>query len=85
VERRAERRGDGAVHDLRCNRLCSIGDNFWIETGTGQRVHKVDGKAMRLGQTRIFQDADRRGLSKVQQRIARSTTVAVDTVASDGR
>jgi hypothetical protein len=40
---------------------------------------------MRLGQTLIYQDADRRELSKVQQRIARSTMVAVDMVASDGR
>lgn len=37
-ERREERRGDGAVHYRMRQRLFSIGDDFWIETDTGQRA-----------------------------------------------
>ena len=28
-------------------KMFSIGDDFWIETGDGQRAFKVDGKALR--------------------------------------
>ena len=27
-------------------KMMSIGDDFWIENGAGQRVFKVDGKAL---------------------------------------
>jgi uncharacterized protein YxjI len=71
AERREERRGGGAVHYRMRQRLMSIGDDFWIETDTGQRVYKVDGKALRLRKTLVFEDPDGRELAKIQERVAR--------------
>jgi uncharacterized protein YxjI len=70
-ERREERRGSGAVHFLMRQRLMSIGDDFWIETDTGQRAYKVDGKALRLRKTLVFEDPDGRELARIQERVAR--------------
>jgi uncharacterized protein YxjI len=76
AERREERRdnrrgGDRPVHYQIRQRLVSIGDDFWIETDTGQRAYKVDGKALRLRKTLIFEDPDGRELAKIQERVAR--------------
>ena len=35
-------------------KLVSIGDDYWIENDQGERVFKVDGKALRGRQTLIF-------------------------------
>ena len=37
--------------------MLSIGDDFWIENGAGQRVFKVDGKVLRIRKTLHLQDA----------------------------
>lgn len=50
-------------------RLASIGDDYWIEDEAGQRVYKVDGKAMRLRRTLIFEDARGGELFKIQERM----------------
>ena len=71
AERREERRGSGAVHYQMRQRLMSIGDDYWIETDTGQRAYKVDGKALRLRKTLVFQDPDGRELAKIKERVAR--------------
>jgi uncharacterized protein YxjI len=72
AERREERRGgDERVHYRMRQRLVSIGDDFWVETGGGQRAYKVDGKALRLRKTLIFEDPDGRQLAKIQERVAR--------------
>ena len=52
-------------------KLVSIGDDFWIETDRGQRAFKVDGKALRVRQTLIFEDPHGQELCKIQERIAR--------------
>jgi uncharacterized protein YxjI len=70
-ERREERRGSDAVHYQMRQRLMSIGDDFWIETDTGQRVYKVDGKALRLRKTLVFEAPDGRELARIQERVAR--------------
>jgi uncharacterized protein YxjI len=70
-ERRQERRGSDAVHYQMRQRLMSIGDDFWIETDTGQRVYKVDGKALRLRKTLVFEAPDGRELARIQERVAR--------------
>jgi uncharacterized protein YxjI len=71
-ERREERRGgDQRVHYRMRQRLVSIGDDYWIETDRGQRAYKVDGKALRLRKTLIFEDPDGRELAKIQERVAR--------------
>jgi uncharacterized protein YxjI len=76
AERREERReghgdGDQRVHYQMRQRLVSIGDDYWIETDTGERAYKVDGKALRLRETLIFEDAHGHKLAKIQERVAR--------------
>jgi LURP-one-related len=75
-EERRERRGDGdqRVHYQMLQRLVSIGDDYWIETDTGQRAYKVDGKALRLRKTLIFEDPDGHKLAKIQERSPGSRT-----------
>ena len=52
-------------------KLASIGDDFFIQNDRGQRVIKVDGKALRVRDTLIFRDMNGTELCKIQQRIAR--------------
>jgi uncharacterized protein YxjI len=50
-------------------KLLSIGDDFWIENQKGDRVFKVDGKALRLRKTLIFEDMQGNTLAKIQERL----------------
>jgi uncharacterized protein YxjI len=50
-------------------RMFSIGDDFWIENGAGQRVFTVDGKALRIRKTLELQDASGRVLFKIQEKL----------------
>ena len=34
-----------------CEKMFSIGDDYWIETDSGERAFKVDGKALRIRDT----------------------------------
>ena len=71
-DRREERRGGtGAMHYRMRQKLVSIGDDYWIENDQGERVFKVDGKALRVRQTLIFEDSHGRELLKIQERVAR--------------
>jgi uncharacterized protein YxjI len=52
-------RGDSApanVFQMRQS-MVSIGDDYWIENGAGQRAYKVDGKAFRIRKTLVIEDA----------------------------
>lgn len=62
--------GDGHRYQMR-QRMLSIGDDYWIENERGERVFKVDGKALRVRQTLIFEDAQGRELCKIQERMLR--------------
>ena len=73
-ERREERQedrpggplGGGGMNRYQMRqRLVAIGDDFWIEDERGARVFKVDGKALRVRQTLIFEDAHGRELCGV--------------------
>jgi uncharacterized protein YxjI len=52
-------------------KLASFGDDFFIQNDQGQRVFKVDGKALRLRDTLVFRDQRGNEVCKIQQRIAR--------------
>lgn len=52
-------------------RMFAIGQDFWIENDRGQKIFKVDGKAIRVRGTLIFEDANGRQLYRIQERIAR--------------
>jgi uncharacterized protein YxjI len=78
-ERREERQDDrqlgrpgggGNRYQMR-QKMVAIGDDFWIENDRGQKVFKVDGKALRVRQTLIFEDAHGNELCKIQERMMR--------------
>ena len=52
-------------------KLVAIGDDFWIENDRGERVYKVDGKALRLRKTLVFEDPAGKELCKIQERMLR--------------
>jgi len=74
-ERREERetfgRGGSATRYQMRQKMVAIGDDFWIENEQGQRVYKVDGKALRIRQTLVFEDAHGTELAKIQERMLR--------------
>jgi uncharacterized protein YxjI len=72
-EERRERRGGGGdkSHYQMREKLMSIGDDFWIENDCGEKVFKVDGKALRVLQTLIFEDRSGNSLAKIQERMLR--------------
>ena len=56
-DRQLGRPGGGGNHYQMRQKMVAIGDDFWIENDSGQKVYKVDGKALRLRQTLVFEDA----------------------------
>ncbi len=65
-ERRDERRGV-TTYRMR-EKLFAIGDDYWIENAGGQRVLKVNGKAVRVRETLVLEDPSGRELLKIQER-----------------
>jgi uncharacterized protein YxjI len=71
-KRREEPSGPGGVrHYQMRQKLVSIGDDYWIEDDRGERVFKVDGKALRFRKTLLFEDAHGHELLKIQERMLR--------------
>jgi uncharacterized protein YxjI len=78
-ERREERHDDrggaagggpGGEHRYQMReKLASIGDDFWIENGAGQRVFKVDGKALRVRETLKIRDAQGAEVAEIQEKL----------------
>ena len=68
--RRQERRFDREAtrYQMR-QRMLSIGDDYEIENERGERVFKLDGKALRIRKTILFKDMDGRELAKIQERM----------------
>jgi uncharacterized protein YxjI len=72
-ERRDERqtfgrRGDAARYQMR-QEMLSIGDDYWIENDAGERVFKVDGKALRLRNTLDLKDGAGDTVCRIQTRV----------------
>ena len=74
-QRREERQvfgiGGSATRYRMRQKLVSFGDDFWIENGRGEKVYKIDGKALRVRQTLIFEDRNGNELLKIQERMLR--------------
>jgi len=49
-------------------KMFSIGDDFWIETGDGARAFKVDGKALRIRDTLVLEDPSGSELYTIQEK-----------------
>jgi uncharacterized protein YxjI len=83
-ERQQERatfgRGGNATRYQMRQRLASIGDDYNIENDRGERAFHIDGKALRVRQTLIFEDPQGHELCKIQERMLR----VKDTMAIEG-
>jgi uncharacterized protein YxjI len=64
------RRDDGPEGErfLMREKLLAIGDDFWIENDRGERAYKVNGKAFRVRQTFVLEDATGNELAQIQER-----------------
>lgn len=49
-------------------KLISVGDDYWIENGDGDRCFKVNGKAARIRETWKLQDTHRDTVAEIQER-----------------
>jgi uncharacterized protein YxjI len=49
-------------------KLASIGDDAWIEDDQGERLFKVDGKALRIRKTFVLEDRDGREVATIQEK-----------------
>ena len=49
-------------------KLLAIGDDFWIESEQGERAYKVNGKALRLRQTFVLEDASGNAVARIRER-----------------
>ena len=58
---------EGTRYTMR-EKLFSVGDDFWIETDGGERVFKVDGKALRIRQTFVLEDRSGAEQFRIQER-----------------
>ena len=54
-------------------KLLAIGDDYWIENSSGDKVYKVNGKAVRFRQTFILEDPNGGEVAKIQERKSMST------------
>jgi uncharacterized protein YxjI len=63
-------RNDGPAGErfLMREKLLAIGDDFWIENDQGERAYKVNGKAARVRQTFVLEDASGDELLRIQER-----------------
>jgi len=64
------RGGDATRYQMR-ERMVSIGDDYWIENDRGERAFKVDGKALRVRKTLVFEDASGNERCRIQERMMR--------------
>ena len=63
--------GGGPAHYQMREKMFTIGDDFWIENDRGEKVYKVDGKALRIRSTLILEDRSGRELARIQERMLR--------------
>ncbi len=50
-------------------KLVSIGDDFYIENESGEKVYKVDGKVLRIRETLHFKDMSGEVLCRIKERL----------------
>ena len=58
----------GTRYQLR-EKLFAIGDDFWIETESGDRAYKVNGKALRIRETFVIEDSSGDELLKIKKKM----------------
>jgi len=67
--RRLRDRGEpeGTRYTMR-EKMFAVGDDYWIETDGGDRVFKVNGKAMRIRDTLVIESRSGEELLKIQEK-----------------
>lgn len=74
-----------ATYQMR-EKLLAIGDDFWIEDAGGQRVFKVDGKAIRFRDTFILEDATGQEVAKIKEKkLAVRDTMTIEYAGRDAK
>jgi uncharacterized protein YxjI len=58
----------GTRYQMR-EKLFAIGDDYWVETDRGERVFKVNGKALRARETFILESPSGDELFKIQKKV----------------
>ena len=62
------RRDEGGTRYQMREKLFAIGDDFWIETGAGERAFKVNGKALRIRDTLVLENPGGEELFSIQEK-----------------
>jgi uncharacterized protein YxjI len=65
----AQAAGGGEHRYQMREKLASVGDDFWIENGAGQRVFKVDGRALRIRETFKIKDMQGKEVAEIQEKL----------------
>src|SRR5262249_43147509 len=68
LRRNRDNDGPGPAHYRMREKMFAIGDDYWIEDDHGEKVFKVDGKAMRVRDTLIIEDLAANELYKIQEK-----------------
>ena len=55
-------------------KLISIGDDYWIEDDAATKAFKVNGKALRIRDTWVLEDAERQQVAEIQEKKLASGT-----------
>ena len=63
-----ERGGDVTLRFQMRQRMFTIGDDYWIEDGSGAKAFKVDGKAMRIRDTWELVDREGRTVATIKEK-----------------
>jgi uncharacterized protein YxjI len=64
---RRHHEAEGTRYQMR-EKLFAIGDDYWVENEGGDRVFKVNGKALRVRSTFILEDPSGEELFKIQEK-----------------
>ena len=67
-QQQAEASAPANVYKMRQS-LISIGDDYWIENGAGQRAFRVDGKAFRIRKTLVIEDTAGREVATLKEKL----------------
>ncbi len=65
------RRSSGGTQYQMREKMFAIGDDFWVETGDGERAFKVNGKALRVRETLVLESPAGEELYTIQEKKVR--------------
>ena len=71
MPRLRDRRDSGGTQYQMREKMFAIGDDFWIETGGGERAFKVNGKALRVRDTLVIESPAGEELYTIQEKKVR--------------